>query len=174
MELQIIRTRLIRYTAGRTYLQAAGLIERLMRDEQTDFLSVTRALKQLADAGDIVAAQWANGVPLGRVIVKAISTLVPTEIRWRNVLANAGLSDEDVEALAPCHLAVYEWGEADMDTLAKWLLALRAERPTAHAYNASVQARNCGAHREPTRVRNCLDGVQKPTGGASADLRIRP
>lgn len=139
MEPQRIRERLIRYAAGRAYLQAAGLVERLMRDEQTDFLSVTRGLKQLADAGDIAAGQWANGVPFGRVMVKARAAVAPTEVRWREALAGAGLSDSDINALAPCHLAVFDWSEADMVALARGLDALRAERPATHAYNASAR-----------------------------------
>lgn len=139
MEAKHIRDRLIRYAAGRTYLNAAGLVQRLMRDEQSDFLSVTRVLKQLADAGDVIATDWERGVPLGRVIVTATAAVPLSEVRWRDALVAAGLSDRDIDALAPCHMVVSDWSDVDMGRLAKGLDTLRSERPSAHAYNVSAR-----------------------------------
>lgn len=139
MSAESILRRLIRYSAGKSFLQAGGLVDRLMRDEHDDYVSVTRALKQLAGAGDLVASDWANGVPLGRVVVKAVADVMPSEVAWRAAMSLAGIEDIEADALAACHMVLPDWTERDRVRLASGLQELRAAKPSGYSFEVSAR-----------------------------------
>lgn len=127
-DAQSVLDRLQALLAGRGFLQARGLIDRLAREARLDPVAVKLAMATLARCG-VLDGVTDRGEVTGRVSL-LIPVAQPVElssaIHWREALQALNLAEDDIAALLPCHAKVDDWTSVDLRTLAQGLLALRA------------------------------------------------
>lgn len=115
---------------GKKFLQGKGLINRIANKTGIDLIEVRLALGKLARQG-VLEGVTDHGEAFGKVVL-LIETPKKKEpisrIRWIKSLHESGLTENETEALVPCHDRLDGFTDIDMKNLAKGLITLRSEQ----------------------------------------------
>lgn len=111
----------------RDFLQGKGLVGRVAEKAGIDPVEAKIVLGKLARQG-VIKGVSNHGEAFGRVsmAVAAPARKEPASlILWREAMRVSGLSDVEVEALAPCHDRLEGFSDSDLRDLARGLSAMR-------------------------------------------------
>lgn len=114
---------------NKTFVQGAGLIERLAKETKLDELAVQGALSGLEKSG--ILAGVCNGIPFGKVsalVEKPTKAPDASYLLWKDSLASSGLTDDEQEALLPLHEIASDMEQYDHTLLIQGLAKLRADQ----------------------------------------------
>jgi len=118
---------------NKTFIQGAGLIERLAKEAKLDALAVQGALSGLERSG--ILAGICNGIPMGKVtalVEKPTEAPHPSYLLWKDSLAGSGLTEEEQKTLLPLHEIVSDMEQSDHTLLIQGLAKLRADQEVIH------------------------------------------
>lgn len=113
----------------KSFIQGAGLIERLAKDTKLDTLAVQGALSGLERDG--ILSGICNGIPSGKVtalVEKPVETPPASLLLWKDSLAVSTLSEDDQEILLPLHEIFGDMQQSDHKVLIQGLVNLRADQ----------------------------------------------
>lgn len=114
----------------RDYVQGRNLHRRIADKVGIDRFEAAMSLGRLARQG-VVTGVTDRGEASGRVsltIVRPEKSEPISQVRWREALLTAGLTESDAKSLITCHDRLDGFSDADMGGLARGLFALRANQ----------------------------------------------
>jgi len=109
----------------------ANLVDKLAKNTSLSLIEVRACLLELRNRNWVHSADWdERGIPLAKLFVLLPpEPLKPYELRWREAIKSAGLSEEEIETLIPAARAVKDMPSEEMLTLIEGLKKLRADLP---------------------------------------------
>jgi len=126
---ELVKSAFWKLLGNKTFIQGAGLIERLAKLSNLDELAIQGALSGLEMEGWLSGV--CNGIPIGKVcplVERPKDTPTPSFLAWKNSLSESSLSEDDQAVLLPLHDIVSDLSCSDHITLIEGLSRLRNDQ----------------------------------------------
>lgn len=126
---ELVKAAFWKLLGNKTFIQGAGLIERLAKLSNLDALAIQGALSGLEMEGWLSGV--CNGIPVGKVsplVERPAEIPLPSFLAWRNSLSESSLNEGDQTALIPLHDIVSDLSNSDQTTLIHGLIRLREDQ----------------------------------------------
>jgi hypothetical protein len=130
---ELVKAAFWKLLGKKSFIQGAGLIERLAKVANLDNLAVQGALSGLEKEGWLSGV--CNGIPMGKVtplVEKPAETPAPSYLIWKDSLSGSVLSEADQETLLPLHDVVSDMEQSDHRLLIQGLARLRDGQASHH------------------------------------------
>lgn len=126
---ELVKSAFWKLLGNKTFIQGAGLIERLAKLSNLDAVAIQGALSGLEREGWLSGV--CNGIPLGKItplVEKPSEIPAPSFLVWKDSLSGSSLSENDQEALLSLHDIVSDLGQNDHHLLIQGLNQLRDDQ----------------------------------------------
>lgn len=130
---EIVKAAFWKLLGKKSFIQGAGLIERLAKEAKLDPLAVQGALSGLERSG--ILSGICNGIPIGKVtalVEKPTEAPHSSYLLWKDSLAGSGLTEEEQKTLLPLHEIVSDMDQSDHMLLIQGLAKLRVNQEAIH------------------------------------------